>query len=62
MTAGSSFIRRTSSILLILLLQLWQTGNDVLAFRWVLVHVAISAVFLLTVNLLEDRQRREGRR
>ena len=42
--------------------QLWQTGNDVLAFRWVLVNVAISAVFLLTVNLLEDRQRREGRR
>ena len=42
--------------------QLWQTGNDALAFRWVLVNVAISAVFLLTVNLLEDRQRREGRR
>ena len=32
--------------------QLWQTGNDALAFRWVLVNVAISAVFLLTVNLL----------
>ena len=42
--------------------QLWQTGNDALAFRWVLVNVAISAVFLLTVNLLEARQRREGRR
>ena len=40
--------------------QLWQTGNDALAFRWVLVNVAISAVFLLTVNLLEDRQRKEG--
>ena len=42
--------------------QLWQTGNDALAFRWVLVNVAISAVFLLTVNLLEDRQRKEGLR
>ena len=42
--------------------QLWQTGNDALAFRWVLVNVAISAVFLLTVNLLEDRRQREGRR
>ena len=42
--------------------QLWQTGNDALAFRWVLVNVAISAVFLLTVNLLEDRQRKGGRR
>ena len=42
--------------------QLWQTGSDALAFRWVLVNVAISAVFLLTVNLLEDRQRKGGRR
>ena len=42
--------------------QLWQTGNDALAFRWVLVNVAISAVFLLTVNLLEDHQRKGGRR
>lgn len=42
--------------------QLWQTGNDAMAFRWVLVNVAISAVFLLTVNLLEDRQRKGGRR
>ena len=33
-----------------------------MAFRWVLVNVAISAVFLLTVNLLEDRQRKGGRR
>ena len=42
--------------------QLWQIGDDTMAFRWVLVNVAISAVFLLTVNLLEDRQRKGGRR
>ena len=42
--------------------QLWQTGDDAMAFRWVLVNVAISAVFLLTVNLLQDRQRKGGRR
>ena len=42
--------------------QLWQTGDDAMAFRWVLVNVAISAVFLLNVNLLEDRQRKGGRR
>ena len=42
--------------------QLWQTGDDAMAFRWVLVNVAISAVFLLTVNLLEDRQRKGVRR
>lgn len=39
--------------------QLWQTNNDALALRWVLVNVAISAVVLLAVNLLE---RTPGRR
>ena len=37
--------------------QLWRTNDDALAFRWVLVNVAISAVILLAVNLLERRQR-----
>lgn len=36
--------------------QLWRTDNDALAFRWVLVNVAISAVVLLAVNLLERKQ------
>ncbi len=38
--------------------QLWRTGEDDLALRWVLVNLAISAVVLLAVNLLE---RKEGR-
>ena len=37
--------------------QLWRTGDDALALKWVLVNIAISAVFLLTVNLLEVRQK-----
>ena len=41
--------------------QLWRTDNDALALRWVLVNIAISAVFLLAVNLLEARQRRAGK-
>ena len=41
--------------------QLWRTGDDAAALRWVLVNVANSAVFLLAVNLLEDRQRRSGK-
>ena len=41
--------------------QLWRTNDDAGAFRWVLVNVAISAVFLLAVNLLETRQRGGGR-
>ena len=39
--------------------QLWRTDNDAAAFQWVLVNVAISAAFLLAVNLLEVRQRRD---
>lgn len=41
--------------------QLWRTNDDAGALRWVLVNVAISAVFLLTVNLLETRQRQARR-
>lgn len=41
--------------------QLWRTGDDAGATRWVLVNLAISAVVLLAVNLLESRQR-GGRR
>ncbi len=41
--------------------QLWRTGDDAGALRWVLVNAAISAVFLLVVNLLERRQRGGGR-
>ncbi len=38
--------------------QLWRIGNDMLAARWVAVNIAISAVVLLAVNLLERRQGR----
>mgnify|MGYP000535936594 FL=1 len=38
--------------------QLWRTNNDALAFRWVLVNLAISTVVLLAVNLLERSQRK----
>lgn len=37
--------------------QLWRTDNEVLAFQWVMVNVAISAVVLLAVNLLEQKNR-----
>lgn len=38
--------------------QLWRTNDDAGALRWVLVNLAISAVVLLAVNLLEGRRRR----
>lgn len=33
--------------------QLWRTNDDALAFRWVMVNLAISFVVLLSVNLIE---------
>jgi len=36
--------------------QLWRTDNDALAFRWVLINLAISTVVLLAVNLLEKKK------
>lgn len=41
--------------------QLWRTNNDALAFEWVMINMAISAVVLLAVNMLEKKQR-QGRR
>lgn len=40
--------------------QLWRIGDDALAFRWVLINMAISAVVLLAMNLLEKRNRQTG--
>nr|WP_326125587.1 molybdate ABC transporter permease subunit [uncultured Oscillibacter sp.] len=37
--------------------QLWRTGDDAGAMKWVLVNIALSAVFLLALNLLESRRR-----
>ncbi len=41
--------------------QLWRTNDDALAFKWVMINMAISAVVLLSVNMLEKKQR-TGRR
>ena len=38
--------------------QLWRTGDDATALKWVLVNIAISAVVLLAVNLLEKKEGR----
>ena len=37
--------------------QLWRTGDAAGALGWVLVNIALSAAFLLAINLLESRQR-----
>ncbi len=35
--------------------QLWRTNDDAQAFKWVLINIAISAVVLLAVNMMERR-------
>jgi molybdate transport system permease protein len=42
--------------------QLWRTDNDALAFKWVMVNVAISFVVLMAVNMLERRNKSRPRR
>lgn len=37
---------------------LWKNNQDSEAFKWVLVNIAISAVVLLAVNLLERKERK----
>ena len=40
--------------------QLWRTNDDAAALKWVLVNIAISAVFLLAVTMLESRKEQKG--
>ena len=37
--------------------QLWRTNNDAAALKWVLINIAISAIVLLIVNMLEKRDK-----
>ena len=41
--------------------QLWRTNNDAQAVKWVMINIAISAIVLLAVNLLESRERKRKR-
>ena len=41
--------------------QLWRTNDEAGAFFWVMVNLAISTVVLLTVNMLETRQKKAVR-
>lgn len=42
--------------------QLWRTGEDALAGKWVLYNLLISAVMLLTINFLEHKRTKGGER
>ena len=40
--------------------QLWRTDTETEAFLWVMLNLLISAVILLTVNLLEKNNKEAG--
>ncbi len=40
--------------------QFWRTNDEKSAFLWVMINLAISAVVLLTVNMLERKRRKGG--
>ena len=42
--------------------QLWRTNDEAGAFTWVMINLAISAVVLLAVNMLEKKNGRKGAR
>lgn len=35
--------------------QYWRSGDDTMALKWVLINIAISAIVLMAVNMLEKR-------
>ncbi len=39
---------------------LWKNNQDAEAFKWVLINIAISAIVLLAVNLIEKREKQKG--
>ena len=42
--------------------QLWRTNDEAGAFLWVMINLAIIAAVLLSVNMLEERQKRSAKR
>ncbi len=60
MVAG--YIPGTTATVSTTVYQLWRTNDDALAFRWVMINLAISFVVLLAVNLIEKNGTTTGGR
>ena len=56
------YIPRNTATISTTVYQLWRTNDEYSAFIWVVINIVISAVVLLTVNMMEKRarQRRGG--
>lgn len=39
--------------------QLWRTGNDLLAYKWVFINILISFGVLLIINILENKEKQK---
>ena len=42
--------------------QLWREGNDSLAYKWVMINLAISFIVIVAVNLLEESNKSTGKK
>ena len=42
--------------------QLWRTGDDATAYKWVLINIVISAAVLLSINLIEKNSSERRRK
>ena len=38
--------------------QLWRTGEDMLAYKWVFINIAISFTVLVIINILENQNKK----
>lgn len=41
--------------------QLWRTGDDVLATKWIIINIILSAIVLIAINLIESKYNKEKR-
>lgn len=42
--------------------QLWRTGDDALAYKWVAVNIAISCIVLVALNIVEQRYKTNSKK
>lgn len=56
----SGYIPRKTATIATTVYQSWVTGNDALAYKWVLINVVISMLVLLSINLIENKKEKNA--
>lgn len=54
----SGFIPKRTATISTTVYQLWQTGNDSVAYKWIIINIAISFFMLILMNLFEKKSAR----